>query len=150
MDPQTGAILQDVLRRERRSLLLYTGDAFPWTTADGEPRLAALRRAIREVGDSVTALGRFLLKNRVTPPPGGAYPASFTSYNFIALSFLVPRLIESERRSVAALEADLARIKDAAAKAPVAALLAHKKHALAALESLQAPAGAEPPPPLAS
>jgi hypothetical protein len=149
-DPQTRAILQDIVRRESRSLLLYTADAFPWTTSDGEPRLAALRQAIREVADAVTALGRFLLKSRVTPPPAGAYPASFTSLNFVALSYLVPRLIEAERRSTAALEADLRQIKDAAGREHAAALLAHKQHALKALGSLLAPAGAEPSPSPAS
>jgi len=33
----------------------------------------------------------------VTPPPLGFYPASFTSFNFIALSFLLPRLIDEEQ-----------------------------------------------------
>jgi hypothetical protein len=144
MEPQTRAILEDVVRRESRSLLVYVGDAYPYTNSDGEPRLAALRRAIKEVASAVVELGRFLLKNRVTPPPLGAYPASFTAYNFVALSFLVPRLIDAERRSVAALEADLKQIKGAAAKEQVAALLAHKQHALTILEGLLAPKTPEP------
>src|SRR5262245_49072731 len=138
MDAQTQAILQDIVRRESRSLLLYIGDAFPWTNSNGEARLATLRQAIRAVANAVTELGRFLVKNPVTPPPLGAYPASFTSWNFIALAYLVPRLLDAERRSIEALEADRKRIQGDGARAQVDALLGHKRHALRVLEGLQA------------
>lgn len=136
IDPHTQAILQDVVRRESRSLLLYIGDAFPWTAADGAARLAALRAAIKEVADAATAVGRFLVKNRASPPPLGAYPAWYTSWNFLALSFLVPKLLEAERASIDRLEADRKAVKDPAARAPLDDLLKHKQHALSVLDGL--------------
>jgi hypothetical protein len=138
IDSRTQAILEEVVRRESRSLLSYIGDAFPWTTTAGSPALATLDRVVKEEGAAVAALGRFLVRNHVMVPPAGAYPSSFTSYNFVALSFLVPRLEEEEKRSIAVLEADLGKIGDAA-RAPVEALLAIKKKNLEALSSLETP-----------
>ena len=139
IDSQTEAVLQGIVRRESRSLLSYIGDSFPWTTVAGMPALSALERIVKDEGAAVHALGRFLVRQHVTPPPLGSYPASFTSLNFVALSFLLPRLINEEHRSIAALQADLAAIADPGAKMALEGLLAVKKRNLAALQGLAAP-----------
>ena len=41
IDARSAQVLQEVLRREGRSVLQYVGAAFPWTTTD---RTAALDR----------------------------------------------------------------------------------------------------------
>ena len=33
IDPRTAGALQKIVGRESRSVLMYVGDAFPWTTA---------------------------------------------------------------------------------------------------------------------
>jgi hypothetical protein len=139
IDAQTQATLQEVLRRESRSLLSYVADAYPWTTAAGGPALASLNRHIREELAAVNALGRFLVRHRIDLPLLGQYPVAFTTCNFIALSYLLPRLADEERRSIAHLEADLRAIHDPAAREPVDALLAVKKRNLSAMEALLAP-----------
>jgi hypothetical protein len=48
IDSHSQTLLQDILRRESRSLLLYVDEAFPWTTAMEEKALAALRQLIAE------------------------------------------------------------------------------------------------------
>jgi hypothetical protein len=139
VDEQTQALLQEVLRRESRSLLMYVGDAYPWTTSGGEPALAALRQLVRAEAGAVAALGRFMARHGITPAPVGAYPVHFTNYNFIALQYLLPHLIDAERAGITALEADLAAVKDPGAKAAVEQLLAAKRTHLAGLERLASP-----------
>ena len=54
---QNQAVLQDIVRRESRSLLSYIGDAYPWTTAAGGPALARLSEIIRQENDAVPSWG---------------------------------------------------------------------------------------------
>jgi hypothetical protein len=142
IDAESQAVLEELVRRESRSLLSYVGDAFPWTTAAGGPALTTLNQLIRQERQAVTDLGRHLVRRRVTPPFLGSYPASFTSWNFIDLTALLPRLLEAQRRAISELQADLPKIHDAPAKQEAERLLAVKKRTLAGLESIPSPASA--------
>jgi hypothetical protein len=147
IDHATQALLQDIVGRESRSVLMYVGDAFPWTTAGGEQTLQTLRRLIAEEGRAIAALGRYLVRRHLPPPHPGNYPSSFTTINFLSLDYLLPRLVEHERRSLAELERDLPRVTDAEARAEVEKLAAVKGLHLRELEQLAAaqqpqPAGA--------
>ena len=51
----------------------------------------------------------------------------------------MPRLLEAQRRSIAELQADLAKVHDAAARQEAERLLGVKKMTLAGLETLAAP-----------
>jgi hypothetical protein len=139
IDPRTEAILQGIVRRESRSLLSYIGDAFPWTTAGQTPALAALKGAVKDEAAAVNALGRFLVRQGSMPPFLGAYPASFTACNFVALNYLLPRLIDEERRSIAALRSDQDALGDAGSRLAVEGLLEVKMRNFAVLEGLAAP-----------
>jgi hypothetical protein len=138
IDHQAQALLQEVLRRESRSVLLYVGDAFPWTTARGEERLATLRRLVTDEGRAVAAFGQFLVRRKVDLPFLGNYPSGFTTINFLDLNFLLPRLVESERQSLADLERDRTAVPDAEARAELEKLAAVKRRTLAGLEELAA------------
>jgi hypothetical protein len=133
------ALLQEVLRRESRSLLMYVGDAYPWTTSRGEETLASLRQTVRAEASAIAALGRFMARHGITPAPVGVYPTHFTSYNFIALEYLLPHLIDAERVGIAALERDLPGLAGPEAKAQVEQLLAAKRTHLRSLENLASP-----------
>ena len=85
-------------------------------------------------------LGRYLVRRRITPPALGAYPINFTSYNFVALDFLLPRLLEHQRADITALERDRVALGDPEARAQVQALLEVKRRNLGTLEALAAPA----------
>jgi hypothetical protein len=136
LDTRSAQALAGIVRRESRSLLAYTADAFPWATAERTPAVDALRDASALVGEAVSALGRHLAKRRVTPPMLGAYPTYFTYCNFLSVDWWLPRVLASEKGSVAALEAELKTIPDAEAKKAVVALIEAKKLALARLEAL--------------
>jgi hypothetical protein len=136
IDAHSQQVLQDLLRRESRSVLTYVAEAYPWTTWAEEKTLADLQQLIAAEREAVACLGRFLVRQRIPLPYLPPYPAHFTTINFLALEFLLPRLIEQERRSIADLERDLAALKDPAAKAEVEKLLTLKRRHLPRLEEL--------------
>jgi hypothetical protein len=138
IDPETQALLQEIVRRESRSVLTYVGEAFPWTNSLHSAALSQLKRLIAEEGAAVAKLGRFLTRRGVPPPLLGPYPESFTTLNFLALEHLVPRLIAYQHRSLADLERDLTHISDPEAKAQVQKLLDVKRRHLPLLEGLTA------------
>lgn len=142
IDPASRAVVEEMVRRESRSLLSYIGDAYPWTTAAGGPALKTLNQLIKQEKQAVTDLGRYLIRRKVTPPFIGSYPASFTAWNFIDLVALLPRLLESQRRSISEIQADLSKIHDVPARQEAERLLAVKKKTLAGLESITPPAKA--------
>ena len=143
IDAQTQALLQEVLRREGRSELMYVAEAYPWTAARGHAALGALQALIREEADALTALGRWMTRRRVAPPYLGAFPTGFTTINFLALDYLLPRLRDRQREAVAQLERDAHAVIHPEARAQLDGLLALKRRHLATLESLAA-TGAPP------
>jgi hypothetical protein len=138
-------VIQHILRRESRSFLQYIGDTFPWPTRDGEEVEEQLRPLIEEERDAVAELGRFLARRRVPLPYVGPYPTPFTTSNFVSLHHLRPRLLAEERRAIAALEQDMAALRDPEARGLVQKLLDTKRHHLQALVEKSAP----PPEPVA-
>ena len=138
IEAPTQAVLQDVLRREGLSLLQYIRDAFPWTTVEEQEAWSLLRRAVDEDTQGLTELAQFLARRRVPLPYIGMFPVDFTSINFVSLDFVAPLLLNEQRREVAALEADLARLGDAEARAELQRLLDLKRRHLTVLEGLVA------------
>jgi hypothetical protein len=136
LDTKTQALLQEIFRREGQSFLLYVYDSFPWTTSQGEPALRRLRELIAAERAALTALGRFLMRHRVPLPFVGSYPVSFTSFNFMSLDHLVPRVIDAERRLLADLERDLGSVSDPAARAELTKLADLKRQNLKELGAL--------------
>ena len=150
MDAPTAALLQEVVRRERLSLLTYVGDAFPWTARGGNAALAQLRQIFAEHNRAVTVLGRILERRRVPLTFIGSFPSGFTAINFLALSHVLPRLIEAEGKALALLEAETLRATDSEARAAVEQFLAGKRDLLARLEALISAPPASAPTPAAS
>jgi hypothetical protein len=136
IDPHTQMLLQDILSRESRSVLLYVAEAYPWTNSTQTKTRIALQQLIATERDAVICLGRFLVRQRIPLPYLPPFPEHFTTINFLALDFLLPRLIEHERRSIEDLERDLTAMKDPVARTEVEKLLAVKRRHLPQLEEL--------------
>ncbi|HEX5270059.1 MAG TPA: hypothetical protein VFW33_06220 [Gemmataceae bacterium] len=130
------ARLEAAIRREGRSLLQYVSEAFPWTKAVGDATPDKVRDLAREERDALGVLTKYLARQRHAVPYLGAFPMSFTTMNFVSLDYLLPRLTESARQSIAALEKDRAALADADAKAELDRLVELKKNHLKALEGL--------------
>ena len=137
------ALLEAAIRREGRSLLQYVSEAYPWTKPAGDSTPDRVRELAREERDALAVLTKFLARRRHTVPYLGAFPMAFTTMNFVSLDYLIPRLVEDGRRSVAALERDRAAVTDADAKAELDRLIDLKRRHLKALEApTTAPAAA--------
>lgn len=119
MDAATQALLQNLIRRESRSLLQYVHESYPWTTPAAQSVLAQVEQMVAERRSALAALARMLTKRHVPPPFLGPYPMNFTNVNFVTLDYLLPLLVAQEQRNLAALEKDLERIGDAEIHAEV-------------------------------
>lgn len=138
LDATTQSRLQELLRRESRSFLLYVGDSFPWATAEEKAALAQLQSLVEEERKATASLAKFLARQRIPLPYLGSYPVAFTTLNFVSLDHLLPMLIDSERRSIAELQEDLSRFPDSDCRHQVQKLLDTKRQHLKTVEALAA------------
>ncbi|HBI45118.1 MAG TPA: hypothetical protein DDY78_20005 [Planctomycetales bacterium] len=141
IDLRTRTLLQQTFRRESLSLLRYIGEAFPWTVAAGDGALKRVSEIVAEDRGATEALGRFLFRRRIPPSFSGAYPSGFTTLNFLSLEYLLPRLVDTQRKALAELESDAAAVTDIDAKTELEKLLAVKRLHLTELEALKVPRG---------
>jgi hypothetical protein len=132
-----GAI-QEIIRREGRSFLQYIGDTFPWVADEDRAAFVQLQQIIGEQRQGIGKLMRFLSRQRADVPYLGSYPQSFTSWNFVSVTALVPRLVDDVRRGIDALSRDMARISDPDALTLVASFLTMKRKHLQTLEAMSA------------
>jgi glycine cleavage system regulatory protein len=138
LDAPTQTLLQDILRRESRSLLQYLQESFPWTTSDRQSAVAQVRAMSQEERDALTRVARFLIRHQIDLPYLGSFPMDFTTINFIGLDYAVPLLVKSEREAIADLEHDLPQIANADARGLVQEILTVKQRHLKDLENLAA------------
>jgi hypothetical protein len=138
MEPAQAALLQDVLRRESRSLLQYVSESYAWTKAEGHAACAAVTAIAQAEAAAVARLGRWLAKQRVPTTFPGAYPTHFTTANFVALHYLLPRLADDQRQRIAAVEKARASLPAGEALQQLDTLLAAMKDNLKQLEALEA------------
>jgi hypothetical protein len=137
MDARTVRVLQDLVRRESRSLLQYVSDAFPWTTREERAALGELQAIVEEERKGAADAVALLLAHHQTPPYLGSYPMDFTTINYVSLDHLLPLLLENERRGIAALEGDFNAVADPEARALVESVIAKKRDHLSRLEKLR-------------
>src|SRR5207248_5374059 len=142
MDRATAALLQNLLKKEGRSLLQYVSESYPWTPRNAHDGVSAIIAMAKEEQESAAALVRYLTSNRAQPPYLGAYPMNFTTINYMSLDFLVPHLIAFEKRRIAELETDVLIVSDEEAKHLLQDLLHMKRRHVATLMGLT---GAEKP-----
>lgn len=139
IDPQSVDRLQAIVRRESLSMLMYIGQAYPWTTVKQGGSLAELKRIVDTEREAIAALGQYLTRHRVPVPSTNSYPSSFTTLNFLSLQHILPRLIAQQHGSIVALEKDLPAIGDVEARAEVTRLLQLKEQHLRDMEALATP-----------
>ena len=147
MDAALAARLQDLVRREGRSLLRYVSESFPWTTAHDENVRAAVLRFAQEESQTLGKLAQHLQKIHVAVPHPGSYPMTFTTVNFVSLSYLLPRLAEEQKSRVAEVERLCNVLPDGETRNLVGQLLVLKKQHLSQLNNF---AATSPPPSIAS
>jgi rubrerythrin len=138
MDTKTATVLQDIIRRESRSLLQYVSEAFPWATAEEQEALGQFQQLAEEERTSIAALSRYLTRGRQSLPYLGSYPEWFTTINYVALEYLLPHLVHHERQSLARVERGLAELSDPESRDLVQKMVDMKRRHLQTLEALAA------------
>jgi rubrerythrin len=138
MDDRSYSLLEDIARRENRSLLQYVRDSYPWMTPDEREVLPQIRIMIVEERQGVAELVRFLYSHRRPPPYLGTFPTSFTSLSFVSLDHLLPILARNERKELERLQVEIDLLTDPEAKALVQKIIANKRRHLEMLQSLTA------------
>lgn len=136
IDAATHRLLQDILGREKLSLLQYVRAAYPWTTSTERELLGKLDKMIVQEQAAGARLARYLMRQRLALPFLGNYP-DFTGINFLSLDHVVPLLIEHQRKAIAQLERDLTCLYDVEVRALVQAILDLKKDHLQQLEKMK-------------
>jgi hypothetical protein len=131
-----GLLLPEVLRRECRSYLQYIRESFPWAKGKDEALRTKVISLAEAENQALGNLARALQKRRITLPYLGAFSPSFTTSNFLAVSYVVPRLAAAQREAVAELERDLPHIQDAEMRAQFEAYRDRKRAHLVELENL--------------
>jgi hypothetical protein len=127
IDEPTQRVLQEILRRESRSLLQYLSESFPWTTPDHQAAVAELNRLAGEERQGAGWVADFLRRHHVAPAYLGPFPMDFTNINFIGLDYAVLLLRRDVRGALAALESDLPKLHDEGARKLVRELITVKQ-----------------------
>jgi tRNA isopentenyl-2-thiomethyl-A-37 hydroxylase MiaE len=121
--------LQELFRRENRSFLQYVNEATPWAGNGDRPLVEKIRQLAAEELESLEALADWMDSKRITLPYLGAFPTTFTNYNFVAIRKLMKPLVTEQSKELADLEADAQALTDPEAKCNVEKLVElNRKH----------------------
>lgn len=90
-----------------RSLLQYLDEADPWTDAGHADAKATLDRLAAGQRESFADVNDLVLRRHVLPSLD-TYPSEFASFHYLALDFLIRRLVADQLGVVAAVDAAFA------------------------------------------
>lgn len=101
---ENAASLNDVVVTLYRSLVQYTVECWPWSSANQGALQSLLQRLATEQQASVTAI-----VDAITERGGavelGVYPTEFTDLHYVSVGYLTKQIIADEQRLVAFLQA---------------------------------------------
>src|SRR5262249_7654918 len=126
-------------------LLQYIGESYPWAAHDREEALKSVLRMAKHEAHQLEQIVRHCIKTKFGNPALGAYPQSFMGINFQSIEFLLPLLVDDQKRRIADLEWSLLSAPEDF-QGLLRDLIAGKKKHLEKMQQLLAPgaAGDEP------
>jgi hypothetical protein len=111
--------LNRLLTTLHRSLPMYLTYACPWTHRGDERAVTALKSIVENQKELAGRVAQFILSRHETIEMG-EYPIEFLDTHDLSLDYLLTRLVEFQKRDVAAIErcvAELQKDRQAAALA---------------------------------
>jgi hypothetical protein len=135
-------LLPELLRRECRSYLQYIRESYPWAKGKEEDLRGKVLALAEAENQALSGLARSMQKQRIMLPYMGAFPTAFTTSNFLAISYLLPKLTAQQRQAIGVLERDLPMIADARLREQFQTYLDLKRRHLVELEGLAKPLAA--------
>ena len=136
MDAGSLTLLYRLVTLGSHSLLQYVSESVPWSAAKSAGALAQIMTMAREEREAAARLMRILQKKHLSPRDHGAYPSHYTTMNFVAIDYLLPKLIADNEKEVAEIEARLPQAIDEEAHALTQAYLDMKRRHLQALKEV--------------
>jgi hypothetical protein len=88
--------LNELLIGLGRSLLQYVGESWPWTPGDDVEEKSVIDRLVAQQRESVAHLAALLDERGHLIDPG-AYPTDYTSLHYVALDYLLGRLVAQQQ-----------------------------------------------------
>ena len=122
------------------SLLQYVSESFPWSASASAGALTKVREIAAEERVEVARFTRILQKRHISLPIQGAYPSHYTTMNFVALDYLLPKLIGEHEKEIAEIESKLPTVGDEEIRVLAQAYLDMKRRHLQILIDLKMPA----------
>jgi len=136
MDVCVQSTLERVYRREVLSFLQYVRQTTPYAGPADRPLVARLRELAATEADALERFADWLEDHHMPRPPSGAFPSSFTNYNFVVVRKLLPEVVADHTRALAELEHDLAKLPPGDVRDQVENLAAVKRMHLTELEKV--------------
>ena len=128
--------LVEIYHRESRSFLQYVDQASPYAGTADRPVLDRVRQLARTEASELSQFADYLESNHIPLLGAGAFPMSFTNYNFVAVRKLLPELVRDESNGIRALERDAASMPSGQEREWIERLAAAKRIHVGELEKL--------------
>ncbi|MCA8998504.1 MAG: hypothetical protein KDA68_14325 [Planctomycetaceae bacterium] len=107
--PTANDRLNDLLITINRSLLQYAMESWLWSSDATDSLLDPLKQAAAKQQHDVERLAGFLTERRHRTS-FGTFPATYTSLHYVAVGFLVSRILANQRDIVSAIESSLSML----------------------------------------
>lgn len=141
MPPIRPEFMHMLVRKEARSLLQHVGESFPWVGHERREALENVLRMAKHERHQIENLIRWCIKAKLGNPPLGPYPQSFMGINFASFEFLLPLLVDDQKKRIADLEWSYISAPEAA-HGLIRDLISAKKKHLDKMQAMAAPAPA--------
>ena len=102
-------VLNRLLANQCCSLVDYLSEAPPWTHSGNEPLVEGIRGILHDHEHYAQRLAEAIDERRGRVDPG-TFPMAFMSLNYLALDYLLTRLIENQQRDIQATEQCVAEL----------------------------------------
>ena len=136
MDQASRDCLENILRREGRSLFQYVREVPLWVNLHDQNALARLRELANAELRVTEDLALWMQRHGASPIAFGAFP-DFTPYNDAALGYLLPLIVREQKQLLGELRTDRSAINDNEAASFLDKLIALKQSHISQLEALQ-------------
>ena len=134
--------LNRLLQLVYRSLPVYLEYAVPWHRHDDQEAVEALRHAAEDHQETAQRLARFIYDHDGAVDLG-EFPLEFTDLHDLDMEYLLPLVVEAERRTIDEMEQIVQQLQSPEAKTLAEEVLgAEKAHQDRFQELLKRPAGA--------
>ncbi len=144
ISPSDLQALNRLLQLHYRSLPMYLEYADPWHRHDDQEAVETLRHVASDHEATAQRIAQFILDRDGTVDPG-EFPMEFTDLHDLDMQYLLPMVVESEKRTLEEMKQLAATLQDPEAKALAEEVLGVEQAHLEQLEQLlQRPAQAKP------